>query len=96
MISLAPPAPMHPNSHKSLVLCATPVMPRSAEGARSGARVDRQERRQVNQISSPHIGKVYLFDDFSLDANGILKQADRQISLPPKEVAVLRTLLEAS
>ena len=50
----------------------------------------------MNQISSPHIGKVYLFDDFSLDANGILKQADRQISLPPKEVAVLRTLLEAS
>lgn len=50
----------------------------------------------MNQISSPHIGKVYLFDDFSLDANGVLKQADRQISLPPKEVAVLRTLLEAA
>lgn len=50
----------------------------------------------MNQINSPHIGKVYLFDDFSLDANGVLKQGDRQISLPPKEVAVLRTLLEAA
>ncbi|MCI3207307.1 winged helix-turn-helix domain-containing protein [Pandoraea capi] len=50
----------------------------------------------MNQISAPQNGKIYLFDDFSLDANGILKQGDRQISLPPKEVAVLRTLLEAA
>ncbi|VVE63661.1 Transcriptional regulator HilA [Pandoraea captiosa] len=50
----------------------------------------------MNQISSTQTGKIYLFDDFSLDANGILKQGDRQISLPPKEVAVLRTLLEAA
>ncbi|AKM32789.3 hypothetical protein AB870_12330 [Pandoraea faecigallinarum] len=47
-------------------------------------------------MSSPQNGKIYLFDDFSLDANGVLKQGDRQISLPPKEVAVLRTLLEAA
>ncbi|VVD77079.1 winged helix-turn-helix domain-containing protein [Pandoraea anhela] len=50
----------------------------------------------MNQINSPQNGKIYLFDDFSLDANGVLKQGDRQISLPPKEVAVLRTLLEAA
>ncbi|VVE74135.1 winged helix-turn-helix domain-containing protein [Pandoraea sputorum] len=50
----------------------------------------------MNQISSPQNGKVYLFDDFSLDANGVLKQGDRQIGLPPKEVAVLRTLLDAA
>ncbi|VVE04429.1 Transcriptional regulator HilA [Pandoraea pneumonica] len=50
----------------------------------------------MNQISTPHQGKTFLFDDFSLDANGVLKQADRQTCLPPKEAAVLRVLLEAA
>ncbi|WP_052652826.1 winged helix-turn-helix domain-containing protein [Pandoraea oxalativorans] len=50
----------------------------------------------MNQISPPQNGKVYLFGDFTLDANGVLRQGDRQIGLPPKEVAVLRTLLDAA
>ncbi len=50
----------------------------------------------MNPTSTPHHGRTFLFDDFSLDGSGVLTQADRQTSLPPKEAAVLRVLLEAA
>lgn len=48
----------------------------------------------MTSYTNPHMNKQYVFGDFVLYTGGTLLHRDRQLHVPPKELAVLTMLLE--